>query len=283
MREGITMRNVRIVALFVAAIGFLSHVGVAGAASPITACGQNPGSVDLYLDADISYDWNDAACVTVRDGHSLDMKGKKITCVPGAGQTSCQNPAVLCTGSSPTNSLIKDIENDDNDPTNIEGPASIGVSECGSVQDLKIDGAITGIRATGSNGKSYQSNVIWPSDHGTALDVVLTDGTDRITNNRIDGGNYGIKIVGRSTATGPKIDHNVIRAFSVNGIFNGDATYVRIENNVVVEGGPSSVPFLVQSANASYVHNTCEAGGPCECELDYLSPEPSIDMTAACF
>jgi hypothetical protein len=242
-------------------------------AAPITGCNATT-NVDNYLDADITYDSSIEACVKVRDGKNFDFRGHTITCTE-TGTSTC-GPAVLCDGNSPANSVIQDTYTGSNDSDlqhrNIIGPAATGVSDCGTVQKLKIVGAVTGISASGTNGKNYLKNVIAPATGGTGINVTLQDGTDNISDNRIDGGNFGIKIVGRSVATGPKIDHNVIRGFTRLGIENADSTYVRIENNAILEGGIYSSPISVLSPNATYVGNICESGGPCSCEADNLIP-----------
>jgi hypothetical protein len=265
----------------------------AGAATTITTCNQNyTGTVDLVLDpagtaTEITYDHDDPPCVVVKNGINFDMHGYKIRCVPGAGHTSCQNPAIQCEGTSVANSNVQDTmdgtNDNDSNHLNIEGPAAIGVKECGTVQKLKMDGPLVGISVSGTNGKVYQKNVIWPAELGTAMDLVLLDNTDRVTDNRIDGGKYGIKIVGKSSTSGPQVDHNIIRGFRISGIFNADSTYFRLEDNTVVEGGPSSVPFQVETPHATYSDNICEVAGPCDCRLDYLTPEAGANPTSNCF
>ncbi|MCA1791411.1 MAG: hypothetical protein LC667_16655 [Thioalkalivibrio sp.] len=272
--------------------GIAFQAASADAAITISQCNQGAASSDLVLDPagaaiEITYDHDDPPCVTVQDGHSFDMKGYKIRCVPGAGHTTCAQPAVKCTGSSLANAKVEDTvagTNDhDSNHVNIEGPATTGVLDCGTVQKLKIDGPLTGIAVSGNNGKSYQKNVIWPAVDGTGMNLELRDNTDRVFDNRIDGGNFGIKVVGKTTTTGPQIDHNVIRGFDVNGIYNADSTYMRFQDNVVVEGGESSVPFLIGSANATFTDNVCEVGGPCACELDFLTPETAVNPPSNCF
>jgi hypothetical protein len=265
----------------------------AEAATTITTCNQTyTGTVDLVLDPagsaiEITYDHDDPPCVVVKNGINFDFRGYKIRCVPGAGYTSCQSPAIKCEGTSVANSNIQDgldgANDSDSEHLNIEGPAAIGVLECGTVQKIKMDGPLVGISVSGTNGKLYQKNVIWPSPNGTAMDLVLQDNTDRVTDNRIDGGNYGIKIVGKSSTSGPQIDHNVIRGYRVGGIYNADSTFLRFQDNTVIEGGPSSVPFQIGTANATYSDNICEVAGPCDCFLDRLTPEASANPTSNCY
>jgi len=255
------------------ALGMIFFSSVDASALGINAC-NTATNVDNYLSADISYSSSISNCLTVRDGHNLDLRGHTITCTE-TGSNTC-GPAVLCDGTSRENSVIQDtyIGNSDSDGQhrNIIGPASSAVADCGTVQKLKIEGAIVGITATGTTGKNYVKNVIIPASSGTGIDVTLQDAADSISDNRIDGGAFGIKIVGRSVSTGPKIDHNVLRGFTRLGISNADGTYVRIENNALLEGGVYSSPLSITSANVSYTGNVCESGGPCSCETDNLTP-----------
>lgn len=279
------------VAAMIAAI--LAQRSYAEAATTISACNQTyTGTADLILDPsgsaiEITYDHDDPPCVVVKDGVNFDFKGYKIRCVPGAGHTTCQSPAIKCEGTSVANSNIQDSmyggNDHDSNHINIEGPAAIGVLECGTVQKLKMDGVAVGISVSGTNGKIYQKNVIWPSQLGTAMDLVLRDNTDRVTDNRIDGGKYGIKIVGKTSSSGPRIDHNVIRGYRLTGIYNADSTFLRLEDNTIVEGGPASVPFQVATPNATYSDNVCEVAGPCDCLLDHLTPEAGANPPSNCF
>ena len=251
----------------------------------VNGCGVFAGTSDWKLNASFA-STNADACVTIQGGKNLDTNGKTITCNRSGG---C-GPAVQCDDASGVSSIIQGTSNDTvNDIVNGTGTFSSGVKNCGTVKELKIVNATTGILWTnaGNNGKAYQRNVIQSPAGGTGINMTLLDAADVIENNRIDGGSVGIQIAGKSSATGPMVQKNMVRGYTYAGLYSTDRTYFRLENNVVVEGSDASVPFAISSGHASFTHNICEdAGGAtigavCSCELDDLVP-PAYPNTLSC-
>ena len=251
------------------ALAAMLALPAASLAKSVDSCADSPIDENSTLSASFTWTGTTGECLFVMDGYDLDFNGKTITCSPSSG-TTC-SPAVLC-NSSGVDSIIQDSSGG-SATANLSGAFTTGVHNCGTVKNMKIVGAQNGIVST-LNGKDYFQNVIQPAAGGTAIDVLLQDGLDRIYDNRIDGGAVGIEIVGKSSATGPKIDNNVIRDSTTVGILNSDSTHFRIEDNTIVEGARA---FNVLSTNASFSDNICEedisaGSGRCSCELDRLMP-----------
>ncbi|HXC51203.1 MAG TPA: right-handed parallel beta-helix repeat-containing protein [Candidatus Limnocylindrales bacterium] len=288
-RRIFSMKNERssmMLAAFFAMVGLIGgSASSAMAVGLITSCGSYGGSGDWKLNGAIS-STNADACITMTNGKNLDTNGYTITCIRSAG---C-GPAVQCEDGSGVTSIVQGTVNDTvNDIVNGTGTFSAGVKNCGTVREMKIVNATTGILWAngGNNGKAYQRNVIQSPAGGTGIDMVLLDSSDVIENNRIDGGSIGIHIVGRSSATGPLIQKNMIRGYTYAGINNTDTTYFRLTDNVVIEGGEDSIPINAVYANATFTHNLCEDDGdiggtaPCSCQLDRMIP-PAAGSTLSC-
>lgn len=260
------MNNVRfisrpIVVAIAAATLIVAESGTTLAANSCTTTQIKTSSYTLTADWETTND--SSACFDMRNGADLNLNGHSITCIDAA----C-GPAVTCVSASGGNSIHSSVSND---PAHIDisGPFATGVQECSDVHDLAIDGAATAISSTAAD--SIDSNVL--TNCSTACIVAtMTASGDRIHDNLIDpnGGN-GINFVGRSIATGPQIDHNLIRRFAV-GISNSDSTYMRIQNNIFVEGTGTNDPIGVSSANASYTNNLCATDAKCTNEYDGILP-----------
>ncbi|HXC51617.1 MAG TPA: right-handed parallel beta-helix repeat-containing protein [Candidatus Limnocylindrales bacterium] len=283
MRKG---RNFTAVATFFVAAGLVAATaGPALAITTIYGCGSYGGANDYRLGGAVSAT-NTDACIKINDGRNLDTNGWTITCNRSGG---C-GPAVECDGSGVNSTIQSNVAVDTiNDVAAGTGTFSSGVHNCGTVKDLKITGATTGILwdNAGNNGKAYQRNVILPASGGTGINVSIQDSADLVEENRIDGGSVGIRVYGKSAATGPYVRKNMVRGYSTAGIYNTDSTYFRLQDNVVIEGVDGSVPFDITSANATFTHNICaddrgvSAVSPCSCQLDRLVP-PTFGSALDC-
>jgi len=252
------------------------------AAGDITACGQaiDSSTTNGVLKNNITYNGS-ASCLEVKNGRNLNLNGYTITCQTGY---SC-GQAVTCPTTDGLNvgSLIQSTIGNDGGHTDITGGFAVGVKNCGSVKNLKIVGATTGIlfNDAGTNGQDFTGNVIAPSTTGTGIDVQIADAGDMISDNLITGGNVGIFLrLGRSVALGSQVKENILRGYGIAGIQSTITSndYFRIERNSIIEGGAGSVPFDIAGSHPTYDDNVCEDEGPspaspprCECEMDRMT------------
>lgn len=245
----------------------LAAAGVA-AAGNVYSCGTISGS-NAVLQSHVTFTGS-AECFKVTGGYNLSLNGYTVTCQNGY---NC-GPAVECdtTGGTHLTSVIQGKTNDT--VTDISGNFSAGVKNCGTVKNLKIVGAGTGVLFddAGSDGKAIFSNVIEPKAGGTGIAAKMKDNTDSINDNRITGGAIGIQLLeGKSAADGAWVRQNILRKQTTAGIqctLTSD-DYFRIHQNLVTEGGDGSVPFDIATNHASSDDNICEdAGARCECSMD---------------
>lgn len=225
-------------------------------------------------------------CLEVKDGRTLNFGPYTITC----SASSC-GQAVLCSGASESDAIVTTGTNNDS-TTNITGPFVAAVKNCGTVKNLKIAGAATGILFDDSgNGKDYQANVIDPAAGGTGIDVKLGDATDSVQDNRITGGAVGIFLrEGRNTTTAPLVRDNIIRAYTDAGIKSTVTSndYFRIETNAITDGGTGSAAIDVDGLHATYTNNICQDAGDvanperCSCQLDKVTLYDLVNSPNPC-
>lgn len=209
----------------------------------------------------LSSDWttnsNLAPCFELRNGADLNLNGFSITC------TGACSTAVKCDTSA---SKVKSTVNGDADHIDISGPFAIGVEDCTDVEDVAIDGAATAVSSNANDPDAISGNRL-TNCSSRCIDATMTENSDRITENIIiANGGDGIRVVGKTTSSGPKVDHNLIQRADV-GIQLTGSTYMRVEDNVLVECEGSCDP-IDTGTNVTTTNNVCETDSKCACELD---------------
>ena len=245
-------RMSRISLLLGATLMLLSANGQASAATSCTTTvvvyAGGPGVVNNTFKLQDDYvTTSDAAwCFDVRDGVDLDTNGYSITCTDASclGAVSCFH----------ANTRVRSSEGSDGTHIDISGPFTTGISECTDIEDLAIDGAVTAVSSTRAD---LVANNLITNCSSVCLSVTMQSSTDRVHDNLIKPyGGDAVSMVGKSTSTGPRFDHNVVMQFDV-GFYNNDTTYIRIEDNLIVDGVGSNVAYSINTTNKSGPAGLC--------------------------
>jgi len=259
-------------ALALSLTALFSVTEAAAATTYVTSCGQSiPAGSPAVLDADLVYN-GAMACLQLPNGVSLNTSTFTITCQ--AGYTCGQ--AVKCLTGGLSNVIQSTVNNDT--ITNVSGSFTTAIHNCSTVRNLKIVGATTAILYDDSstNGDDYTGNVIEVTSGGAGISVKVEESGDLVSDNRITGGDYGIRLLsGRNQSSGPYIRENIIRGFADAGIYSTvtSSDYFRITKNTMINGLPGSVAMDIAGTNGVYTDNICEdatgtTAGRCECDVD---------------
>ena len=199
--------------MLVGAVCLAVAVPTAGASAPLPCYPTITITSNTSLQYDYETSSNAGPCFDVKNGADLNLNGHSITCVGG----NCA-AAVSCDAA---NSLVRSSVSADGDHVDIGGGFSIGVKNCTDVKDLRVDGPATAISSMANDADLIDSNVL--SNCATeCIAATMLENTDYIRDNLISAyGANGIRIIGKSSSTGPLIDHNLIREFE-SGIKNSD-------------------------------------------------------------
>ena len=267
---------------FLHSLFLLGSVGLAAtpaSAIDISACsGSTISSANAKLIQTLHHSGT-TPCLKLGSGKDLDFDQFSIVCLTG----TC-GPAVECvtTGGDNVDSVVQSTDHTDGAAANISGSFSVGVKNCGTVKNLRIIDATTGVLFDDSStdAKAVTGNVIEPAAGGTGIDVKIADSLDSVSENLIIGGEVGILLTkGRSTSPGSQVKSNIIRKSGAAGIRSTITTnnFFVFEKNAVIESDEDSLPLDVAGTNGTYNSNICENEGPidnnrCACEIDRMDP-----------
>lgn len=203
-------------------------------------------------------------CFDMRSGVDLDFNGYSVTCTG----SSCSK-VVTCAAA---NSRVRNSQSANDGHVDISGPFVTGVEDCTDHDDLLIDGAATAIT---SSRLDTVTNSVLKNCSSTCIVATMTANTDRIHDNLIKP--YvgdAISVVGKSSSTGPQVDHNLIMNCD-EGIYNNDTTYIRISDNIIADCfGASAID--VNTSNKTLTNNVCASGA--NCAVHYPTDPPTTTV-----